>query len=90
MAVAVDRIVVQVPPAEKAAYVRKAKRMGINLSELMRRGAATYSGDETQADLEALVARIAESTASADAALDDALAYVEASNKRIALLRGKP
>jgi hypothetical protein len=56
----------------------------------MRRGAASYSGDETQADLEALVARIAESTASADAALDDALAYVEASNRRIAQRSGRP
>lgn len=89
MAVAVERIVVQVPPSEKKAFMSKAKRLGLNLSELMRRGASAYSPEEDEGELNALVEKIIESTAEAEAALDDALAFVAESNKRIAAMEGR-
>ncbi len=89
MAVAVERIVVQVPPSEKKAFMSKAKRLGLNLSELMRRGASAYSPEETEDEIDTLVEKIVESTAEAEAALDDALAFVGESNKRIAAMEGR-
>ncbi len=89
MAVAVERIVVQVPPSEKKAFKSKAKRLGLNLSELMRRGASAYSPEEDENEIDTLVEKIVESTAEAEAALDDALAFVGESNKRIAAMEGR-
>lgn len=86
MAVAVERIVVQVPPSQKKAFMSKAKRLGLNLSELMRRGATAYSPEEAEAEFDALAEKIVGSTTEARAALDDALAFVAESNKRIAAM----
>ena len=67
----------------------KAKRLGLNLSELMRRGASAYSPEEAEDELEALLEKIVKSTAEAEAALDDALAFVAESNRRIAAMEGR-
>jgi hypothetical protein len=54
------------------------------VSELMRRGAFAYASDEADQELAAL-ADIAKGAADrAGEAIDDALAYIAASNKRIA------
>ena len=89
MPAAVERIVVQVPPAEKKTLVAKARRFEISLSELMRRGASAYAAAPEEKELEALLERVKVSTKEAEAALDGALAFVTASNKRLAKLQGR-
>ena len=54
MTTAVERIVVQATPQQKRAIADKAKSLGLPISELMRRGAAAYQGDEQDKDLSAL------------------------------------
>jgi len=86
MAAASERIVVQVTPLQKRAIVRTAKRLGLNVSELIRQAAQgfTPSGDEEEVDR--LIERVNASTLEASHALDDAQLFIEASNKRIATL----
>jgi rhamnose utilization protein RhaD (predicted bifunctional aldolase and dehydrogenase) len=89
MAAAIERIVVQATPQEKKAIVAKARRLGLPISELMRRGAAAYESAETNAELGTLADRAKTAADRAIVAIDDALAFVEASNKRIAALEAK-
>ena len=86
MAAAVERIVVQATAQEKKAITAKAKRLGLPISELMRRGATAYNSAEADEELGALAdaARVAAERASAS--IDSALEFIEASNKRIATL----
>lgn len=89
MAAAVERIVVQATAQEKQAIVGKARRLGLPVSELMRRGAAAYaSGGLEQADAElgALADAARAAAERAAGAIDDALDFIEASNRRIAAL----
>jgi len=89
MAAAVERIVVQATPQEKKTITAKAKRLGLPISELMRRGATAYESSAAEEELGALAdaARVAADRASD--AIDDALQFVDASNKRIALLEAR-
>jgi hypothetical protein len=58
----------------------------LGISELMRRGAVAYQPEAADAELAAL-AKAAETAAErAGAAIDEALAFIEASNRRIAAL----
>jgi hypothetical protein len=83
---AIDRIVVQATPREKRAIVAKARRLGLPISELMRRGAVAYEPEDADAELSALAGAAEAAAGRAGAAIDDALAYIEASNRRIAAL----
>jgi phosphate uptake regulator len=83
MAVATERIVVQVTPTQKKAISSAAKRLGLNVSELMRQAAQGFQPKTDDDDMEALLERVNASTREANNALDDALAFVKASNKRI-------
>lgn len=85
MSTATARIVVRVTPAKKRALFAKARALAIPVAELMRRGAQEYRCD-TRNDLEALAAAARGAVDRCDAAIDDAFAYVKASNKRIAKL----
>jgi hypothetical protein len=79
----VERIVVQATRREKRAIAAKARRLGLPISELMRRGASAYepSADERELGALADVARMAAERAGA--AIDDALLFIDASNTRI-------
>lgn len=86
MAAAIERIVVQATPQEKRQIAAKARRLGIGISELMRRGATAYEPSETDDHL-LVVADAAKAAAErASASVDEALAFIHASNKRIASL----
>jgi len=89
MAGAVERIVVQATAQEKKAIAAKAKKLGLPIAELMRRGATAYRSTEADEELGGLAdaARLAAERASAS--IDSALAFIEASNKRIAALEAK-
>ena len=82
-ATAIERIVVQTTLSDKQAIAAKAKKFDMPVSELMRRGAFAYASDEADQELGAL-ADVAKGAADrAGAAIDDAMAFIAASNKRI-------
>ena len=88
-AAAIERIVVQATSQEKKAISAKAKRLGLPVSELMRRGAVAYNSAEADEEL-AMLADAAKAAADrASDAIDDVLAFCEASNKRIAAMEAK-
>jgi Mobilization protein NikA len=86
MAGAVERIVVQATAEEKKAISAKAKRLGLPISELMRRGATAYRSAQLDEELAALADAAKAAAERAGASIDDALQFIEASNERIAAL----
>jgi hypothetical protein len=86
MATAAQRIVVQSTPQDKKAITAKAKRLAIPVAELMRRGAFAYEAGDTDEELGVLADAARGAADRAGAAIDDALGYIEASNKRIAAM----
>jgi len=89
MAAAVQRIVVQTTAQDKKAIVSKAKKLGIPVSELMRRGAFAYESGESGEELGALADAAKAAADVAGAAIEEALAFIEASNRRIASMESK-
>lgn len=89
MAAAVERIVVQATAQDKRAIAAKAKKLELPVSELMRRGAFAYDAGDTDAELAALADAAKSAADGAGAAIDDALAFIDASNKRIAAMEAK-
>lgn len=88
-ATATARIVVQATPQEKKAISAKAKRLGLPVSELMRRGAAAYNSAEGDEELGVLADAAMEAANRASDSIDEVLAFVEASNERIAAMEAK-
>jgi len=89
MAAAVERIVVQATAREKKAIAAKAKRLGLPISELMRRGATAYQAGGADEELGALADAAKAAADRAAAAIDSAIEFIEASNKRIAAREAK-
>ena len=89
MAAAVERIVVQATAQDKKAIAAKAKKLDLPVSELMRRGAFAYASEEMDQELGALADAAQAAAERAGTAIDDALAFIEASNKRIAAMEAK-
>ena len=89
MAVAAERIVVQATSQEKKAIVAKARKLGLPISELMRRGAVAYEAAGDEEELGALADSAKAAADRATEAIDDALAFIEASNRRIAAMERK-
>jgi hypothetical protein len=83
-ATAIERIVVQATLSDKQAIVAKAKAFGMPVSELMRRGAFAYTSDEADQELGALADAAKGAADRAGSAIDDAMVFIAASNKRIA------
>ena len=88
-ATAIERIVVQATPQEKKAIVLKARKLGLPVAELMRRGATAYEPAEADEELGILADKAKAAADGASDAIDEVLAFVEASNKRIAALEVK-
>jgi hypothetical protein len=86
MAGAVERIVVQATAQQKKQIAAKAKRLGLPIAELMRRGAVAYESDAADANLAALADAAKDAADRAGAAIDDALDFITASEKRIAAM----
>lgn len=80
---ALERIVVRMTLSEKRGVEAKAKRLGMSVSELLRRGALTYELEESDEALGAL-ADVANGAAErASCAIEDAIASISASEVRI-------
>ncbi|MEO8922556.1 MAG: hypothetical protein ABI330_06970 [Caldimonas sp.] len=89
MAAAVQRIVVQATTRDKKAIAAKAKKLDLPVSELMRRGAFAYESADADAELGALANAAKGAADRAGAAIDDALDFIDASNKRIAAMESR-
>ena len=89
MAAAVQRIVVQATVQDKKAIAAKARLLDMPVSELMRRGAFAYQSSESDAELGALADAAKAAADRAGTAIDNALDFIEASNKRIAAMEAK-
>lgn len=89
MATASERIPVLVSTAEKARIARMAKSAGLSMGEFLRRAAAAFRPSDDDKILEGMIDQMNKTTAQANAAIDQALAEVEASNKRIAVMERK-
>ena len=84
------RIVVPVTTAEKRAIVAKAKVLRLSTSEFMRRGALMYEPALCEDSLlEALAVTAMRAAESAMVSIDQSLAYINESNRRIALMEGR-
>jgi hypothetical protein len=88
-ATAIERIVVQATPQEKKAIVLKARKLGLPVAELMRRGATAYEPAESDEELGILADKARAAADGASDAIDAVVAFVEASNKRIAAMEVK-
>jgi len=86
MATAVARIVVQATTQEKKAIAAKAKKLGLPISELMRRGASAYEAADADEGLSTLADAAFAAAERAAASIDEAVDYIDASNKRIAAM----
>jgi hypothetical protein len=86
MAAAVERIVVQATAQDKKAITAKAKKLNLPVSELMRRGAFAYESHVNGNELAALADAARGAAERAGIAIDDALEFITASNRRIAAM----
>lgn len=83
---AVERIVVQATSQEKKAIAAKAKKLGLPISELMRRGAVAYESEQADEELGALADAAKAAAERASAAIDASLTFIAASDERIAAM----
>ena len=86
MATATERIPVLVTAKEKAAIAKMAQDAHLSMGEFLRRAAASFRPSEDEQLLEGMIAQMLKTTAQASAAIDDALTFIEASNKRISAM----
>lgn len=89
MATATERIPVLVTATEKWQIAKMAKDAGISMGEFLRRAASSYRPSEEDSMLVGLLDQMNKTTTQANAAIDGALAFVEASNRRIAAMEQK-
>ncbi|WP_415035373.1 plasmid mobilization protein [Azonexus sp.] len=86
MATATERIPVLVTAKEKATIAKMAQDAQLSMGEFLRRAAASFRPSEEEQLLEGMIDQMLKTTTQASAAIDDALAFVDASNQRIASL----
>lgn len=89
MATATKRIPVLVTTAEKGRIAKMAKDAGVSMGEFLRRAASSFRPSEEDEVLAGMIDQMSKTTAQASAAIDEALAFVAASNKRIAAMERK-
>jgi len=83
MSMAIERIVVQATPSDKLAIAEKARRLDMPVAELMRRGAFAYESSAADESLAALADAAKLAAERAADSIDDALAFIEASELRL-------
>jgi hypothetical protein len=80
---------VLVTVAEKGQIAKMAKAAGLSMGEYFRRAAASFRSTEDEKMLAGMIDQMNKTTAQAGAAIDEALKFVDASNKRIAAMERK-
>lgn len=86
MAAATVRIPILVTTEEKANIMKRASEAGLSPGEFLRRAAASFRPDDETEMLVGMIDQMIKTTAKASEAIDDALQFVDASNKRMAAL----
>jgi hypothetical protein len=86
MSTASERIPVLVTKSQKQQLTAKAKAAGLSTGEFLRRAGESYSASEDQDLLESLLDQVVKITANSERAIDDSLAFVAASEQRLAKL----
>ncbi len=89
MAVSTERIQVLVTKAQKASIAKKAQAADVSVGEFLRQAAESYEPEAEAALVEGLLGQVQITTAEAMGALDEALAFVNASQRRIARMESK-
>ncbi len=89
MATATERIPVLVTAREKALIAKKAQDARLSMGEFLRRAASSFRPNEDEKMIEGLIDQMQKTTAQASAAIDEALAFVDASNARIVAMEKK-
>ena len=80
---ATECITVRVTAAEKARIANLARGQGLSVGEFLRQAVAAYRPAQDAQRLEAMLDEVVQSTTRASAAIDKALACVEASDARM-------
>lgn len=86
MGLANNRLVVRVTSLDKSKIKAHADRIKVSMSDVLRRGALSYTLKIEDAGLDELADRAAESAINSIAAIEDTLNFVAASNVRIAAM----
>jgi len=86
---ATQRVPVLMTPAEKKRVVAKAKKAGLTTGEYMRRAAEGYRSADDEKTLLVMIDQMNQATERASKAIDDTLAFVAGSNKRIMEMEAK-
>lgn len=89
MATATERIPVLVTSQEKAMIAKMAQDAHLSMGEFLRRAAASFRPSEDDKILEGMIDQMLKTTTQASAAIDDALAFVEVSNRRISAMEAR-
>ena len=86
MATATERVPVLLTPEEKQVLIERAQAAQMSMGEFLRRAAASFRPSEDEELLAGMIGQLEKTTAQANAALDDAFAFIEASEQRIAAM----
>ncbi|HCW07114.1 MAG TPA: hypothetical protein DGG95_07100 [Cytophagales bacterium] len=89
MKTSTERIPVLVTKVQKQQLTAKAKAAGLSTGEFLRRAGENYSASEDQDLKEGLLDQVVKITAKTEQAIDDALAFVAASEHRLMELDAK-
>ncbi len=89
MATATQRIPVLMTVTEKTQIAKRAKDTGLSMGEFLRRAAASFRPDQDDTAIEGMMSQMLKTTKAANRAMNNALAYVEQSNKRISKMETK-
>jgi hypothetical protein len=87
VAAATQRVVVLMPPEDKARLEEKARRAGTSIGELVRRSVDAYEPELEEAELEALLRLLEDSQQRAMKALDAAERELAATEAHFAAKR---
>jgi ribosomal protein L13 len=80
---------VLVTPTEKIRIARKAQDVGMSMGEYLRQAEAAFHPSDDERVLEGMIDQMLKTTDQASRAIDEALTFVEASNRRIERLEQK-
>jgi uncharacterized protein (DUF1778 family) len=82
---ATARIPLQLEPSEKLAITKKARAHGVSVNDYVRSAVRSFDPESLRdEEIDSLLSQVKISTQRAEAALDDALTFIDASQKRIA------
>lgn len=89
MATATARVPVLMTIKEKAHIAKRAKDAGLSMGEYLRRAAGSFRPFEDDKALEAMINQMLKATERANQAINEALAFVKASNQRISVMEAR-